>query len=228
MSVQYINLKYIKYNKGNGYVCGHADALHAAPPASDMFTDIIVEGLINKIGCAGIISLVSRTVCDLNRSPNGTNDGGIKEYRSTIKEILQYLHIVDTHHNMLITPYLHLSFHGMKDTNHGPFAIEVGTGNGRSCSPEVRGWFEETLRKYCEEIYPEVNIVFDKKFKGNNSIIFHRHGDQYEYGGYGLNFHSFQIELSHTIRRKHLSGIIRLFTKIFTEFQSKYVTLDPF
>ncbi len=42
------------------------------------------------------------------------------------------------------------------------------------------------------------------------------------------NLHSFQIELSRTIRRKYLSRIIRLFAKIFTEFQSKYVTLDQY
>lgn len=227
MEIQYIERNYLKYNLGKGYICGHIDALHAMQPAADKHTDKIVEGLVKEIGCAGIVSTVSRLDCDLNREPNGKNDSGISEYRSTIKDILMYLHILDSH-DQLVTPYLHLSFHGMKDSYYGPFAIEVGTQNGKSCSSVVRDWLEEALKYYGKDFSSELTIVFDKKFKGDKSIIFHRCGDQGSYKGYGAYFHSFQIELSRTIRRKHIKELITLFSKVFTDFQSKFVTFDRY
>ena len=38
-----------------------ADAQHAVPPKADLFTGEIVENLMEKIKCAGVISTVSRT-----------------------------------------------------------------------------------------------------------------------------------------------------------------------
>ncbi|MGJ7918950.1 hypothetical protein [Neobacillus sp. LXY-4] len=223
MTVPYIKQKYLKFHKGKGFICGHVDALHATPPAADKFTDKIVEKLIIEIGCAGIISTVSRLECDLNRSPNGINNAGIYEYRQAIKEILHFLHIVDPVQQRLTTPYLHLSFHGMKDTNYGPYAIEIGTQRGKSCSGEVLQWFKKALLESIQGISPEITIVFDKKFKGNESIIAHRHGDIDGYLGYGHHFHTFQIELSRTIRKKYLTKITRIFAKIMNDFQTEFV-----
>lgn len=223
MAIPYIKQTYIKYHKGKGYICGHVDALHATPPAADTFTDKLVERLIRKLGCAGIISTTSRLHCDLNRSPNLENQAGITEYRQAIHEILDYLHIIDRNTCKLLKPYLHLSFHGMKDANYGPFAIEIGTQRGKSCSPEVRQWFERKLAEAVRVISPEITIVFDRKFKGNESIIAHRYGDIDGYSGYGALFHSFQIELSRTIRRKYLTEAVAIFSDIITEFQVKFV-----
>lgn len=224
MVIPYIKHNFIKYHKGNGYLCGHVDALHATPPAADKFTDKIVESLINKLGCAGIISTISRLNCDLNRTPNPENYAGITEYRQAIKEILTFLHILDVEKQKLLTPYLHLSFHGMKDTNYGPYAIEIGTQKGKSCSPEVLQWFEHKLTKAARNISPEISIIFDRKFKGNESITAHRFGDKDGYHGYGLHFHSFQIELSRTIRKKHLAKLVAIFSEIITDFQAKFVS----
>jgi hypothetical protein len=224
MSVPYIKQNHLKYHKGKGFICGHVDALHATPPAADKFTDKIVEKLIKETGCAGIISTVSRLQCDLNRSPNGENTDGIYEYRQAIKDILDFLHIIDSFDQKLTTPYLHLSFHGMKDANYGPYSIEIGTQRGKSCSGVVRRWFEKTIKEKVQDLSPEIKIVFDRKFKGNESIISHRHGDIDDYLGYGKHFHTFQIEISWTLRKKHLSTISTLFASMMADFQTKFVT----
>ncbi len=223
MVIPYILKSYVKYHKGKGFICGHVDALHATPPAADKYTDKLVEMLIKQVGCAGIISTVSRLDCDLNRIPNHDNQAGVAEYRKAINDILHYLHIVDLD-NKLTTPYLHFSFHGMKDINYGPMAMEIGTQRGQSCSPEVSTWLKEKVKEGALHISPEIMIVFDNKFKGNESINAHRHGDQNGYTGYGQHFHSFQIELSKTIRRKYLSELSILFANIMQDFQTHFVT----
>lgn len=228
MPMPYIQKHYLKYNIGRGYICGHVDALHAAAPAADRYTDTIVKGLIQNVGCAGIISTVSRLYCDLNRTVTANNKQGMDEYRTTIKEILDFLHIVDPDTQKLTKPYLHLSFHGMKDANHGPSAIEVGTLQGKSCSPEIRLWFRKTLIRNARRIFPEINIVFDQKFKGNKSIIFHRKGDLPGYPGYGQHFHTFQIEIAQSLRKTYTPLLIKLFTELMTDFQSRFVTFNQF
>lgn len=223
MTIPYIHQSYIKYHKGKGYICAHVDALHATPPSADKYTDKIVERLINACGCAGIISTVSRLDCDLNRVLTEENQAGITEYRQAICDILDYLHILGSDKHTLRTPYLHLSFHGMKDENYGPFALEIGTQRGKSCSREVKKWFEGRLKKAFKDISPEVNIIFDRKFKGNESIVSHRYGDIDGYLGYGPNFNTFQIELSRTLRVKYLNVMVKIFAKIINDFQNKFV-----
>jgi hypothetical protein len=221
--LKYIQQNYVKYNKGNGFICGLADALHATPPAADVFTDKIVESIMVKTRCAGIISTVSRKLADLNRSPNGDNDLAIEEYRHALKDILEFLNIVDSDQNQLTHPYLHLSFHGMKDDHYGPFGMEIGTVRGRSCSTEIRDWFEETLTKKAQPVIPDITLIFDQKFIGNESIAFHRLGDGERYQGYGPHFHTFQIELSRTFRREHRSQLIDIFSEIMIDFQNTFV-----
>lgn len=223
MRVQYIHQNFLKYNKGKGFISGHVEALHAMPPAADKFTDKIVEQLMEKTGCAGIISIVSRTVCDLNRCPNQDNNEGIKEYRKTIQEILEYLHLLNFSKSQLLKPYLHLSFHGMKDIHYGPYTMEIGTLNGESCSPTVKNWFYDLLKKKVKQISPEIKIIVDQKFVGDKSISFHRLGDNNGYPGYGNHFHTFQIELSQSMRSKKLSQVISLFSEIINDFQAEFV-----
>ncbi|MFC0272713.1 hypothetical protein ACFFIX_14855 [Metabacillus herbersteinensis] len=223
MSLKFIQQNYLKYNKGKGFICGHVDALHATPPAADVFTDKIVESLIKKTGCAGIISSVSRNEADLNRSPNGDNDHAIKEYRDAVKKIVEFLNILDDEQNHITQPYLHLSFHGMKDTHYGPYGIEIGTVHGQSCSPIIKKWFLETITRKASEILPEIEIVFDEKFIGDESIVYHRLGDGIDYSGYHHHFHTFQIEISRTIRSKHRSKIITIFSHMINEFQKNFV-----
>lgn len=224
MSIPFIQQNYLKYHKGKGFISGHVDALHAMPPAADKYTDLIVMKVVNQIGCAGIISTVSRMECDLNRSPNKENQEGIKEYRKTIKDILRFLYLLDAEQTPIMKPYLHLSFHGMKDVHYGPFAIEIGTLRGQSCSPEIKQWFGNLLTKKVNKISSDIQIVFDTKFIGDKSIIFHRLGDGMDYTGYGDHFHTFQIELSRTLRRKYYTKISYLFAEMMMDFQTTFVS----
>lgn len=223
MSLKFIKQNYLKYNEGKGYICGHIDALHATPPKADVCTDAIVETLMENTGCAGIISTVSRTVADLNRRPNEKNKEAIQEYRECIKEIIHFLNILDTKKNKITAPYLHLSFHGMKDDHYGPYGMEVGTVYGKSCSKEVKEWFIKRLIKKTKELIPHVELAFDEKFIGDESIVYHRCGDGQSYAGYGDHFHTFQIELSRTLRSKHLEKIIVIFSDIIADFQKEFI-----
>lgn len=225
MRLKFIQKNYLKYNKGKGFISGHVDALHAQPPAADLFTDVIVENVIEKTGCAGIIGTVSRLEADLNRSPDGENDVGINEYRHAIKDILRSLGILDEPSHTIIKPYLHLSFHGMKDAHYGPFAIEIGTLRGKSCSLEIREWFVDYLSKKSEVILPKIVLVYDEKFVGHESIGYHRFGDGKSYQGYNQHFHSFQIEISRTLRRKYSTVISDIFAQMINEFQGKFVDI---
>lgn len=223
MPLNYIQKNYLKYNNGKGFICGHVEALHAMPPAADLYTDKIVEKLVKKTGCAGIISTISRKNADLNRMPNGSNDEAIKEYRNTVKEIINFLGILDPTSKEIVKPYLHLSFHGMKDTHYGPFAIEIGTLMGRTCSSEMRTWFKNSLETNAKKHLPNLVVVFDKKFIGDESISFHRLGDGQYYQGYKQHFHTFQIEISRTLRGKYCRELVYLFAEIIMDFQKEFI-----
>jgi len=223
MIMKYINRTYLKMNKGNGYVCGLVDALHAAPPEADIHTDTIAQKVAQKTGCAVIIATVSRTIADLNRSPDGANEPAVREYRSSIREAVEYLDILDHVQNRITKPYLHLCLHGMKDDHYGPFAIEVGTARGQSCSAEIRDWFQESLKSKAEALLPKIEVAFDQIFVGDRSIALHRNGDGGNYEGYGPHFHTLQIEISRTIRSKCRSQISELFAHLIKEFQSRFV-----
>lgn len=223
MSLKFIRRNYVKYNKGTGYLCCHVDAQHATPPKADRFTDKITTELIFQTGCAGIIATVSRTKADLNREPDGQNNEALQEYRDTIKEILHHLNILDYEKHQVTKPYLHLSIHGMKNAHHGPYAMEVGTLNGKSCSTEIREWFQKILTAKAKEILPDINIIFDEVFDGDESIVFHRLGDKKNYPGYGENFHTFQIEISRTLREDYPSEIVEIFSQVIGNFQTTFV-----
>lgn len=223
MSVRFIQQNFVKYNKGKGFLCCHVDAQHAAPPESDLFTDNIAAQLIAQTGCAGIIGTISRTKADLNRKPDGKNNEALQEYRSTINDILLYLDILDNTNHRVTKPYLHLTIHGMKDIHYGPYGIEIGTLHGQSCSPEVRAWFQKMLVAQSQELFPQLNIIFDHKFAGNDSILFHRLGDGDNHRGYGPNFHTFQIELARTLREDYQSEIVELFSRVIIQFQEAFV-----
>lgn len=223
MSLKFIRRNYVKYNKGTGFLCCHVDAQHAALPEADRFTGKIAAKLISQTGCAGIISTVSRTKADLNRGPDGKNNEALQEYRDAIKELLNHLGILDDEKHQVTKPYLHLSIHGMKDVHHGPYAIEIGTLHGQSCSPEIKAWFQTILTTKSQEILPKIDVIFDERFWGDKSIVFHRLGDEEDYPGYGFNFHTFQIEVSRTLRENYLSEIVELFSQIIVDFQTKFV-----
>ncbi|SFA77926.1 MULTISPECIES: hypothetical protein [unclassified Bacillus (in: firmicutes)] len=217
MKIEFIELEYLDYYIGDPTSLCLVDALHAKPPQSDLFTGEIVERVISNVKCAGIISKVSRTVADLNRKMDGSNDAALQQYRATIKKIFKQYGILDEQSHQITKPVLHLSIHGMKDEHYGRHAIEVGTFQGQSCSKKMRSWFQRTIRKKSNEILPNTRIVFDEYFDGDESIVYHRMGDGDSYEGYGPHFHTFQIEFSKTLREDYQSEIVELITQIINE-----------
>jgi hypothetical protein len=212
--VNFIQERFIKFYLGNKEIRSHLDAVHAVPPGADVFTDIIVEGVINKINCHGIISTVSRTEADLNRYPCPQNKEAIKEYRSTIKDILKYINILDKN-DKLIKQYLHLAIHGIRDSVHGPLAIEIGTRFGETCSPEIKEFFIKKIIGNGFEIH------IDKEKKGDPSKKVHRLGDKVSdlnYSGYGENFNTIQIEISRNLRENQQAKLIDIFSDIIIGF----------
>lgn len=214
--VNFTEKKFIKFYLGCREIRSHIDAVHAYRPKADEFTGDIVEGVVNKIYCSGIIAIVSRTIADLNRPPNSNNIEAIDEYRETIKEILVHTYNLDED-GMLTRPYFHLAIHGMKDKWEKD--IEIGTLYGKTCSLEVKDWFVNEIKKHIKK------CQIDKIFPGDTSKSFHRYGDQtgvLNYLGYGINFNTFQIEISRTLRKNHQKELIDIFSDIIIRFNEQF------
>ncbi len=201
---------------GSKKICSFIDAVHASPLKADEFTGDIVEGVLNKINCSGIIAIVSRTIIDLNRPRNSNNKKGIDEYRQTIREILEYLGNLDRN-GKLVRPHLHLAIHGMKDKRKGD--IEIGTLYGKTCSPEVKKWVVSEIKRHFK------SVQIDERFPGDSSKPVHRCGDQtsdLNYLGYGNNLTTFQIEISRILRENHQKELINMFSDIIIHFNEKF------
>lgn len=211
---------FIKYAFGNH--CCHVDAVHAASPRADRYTDEIVTGIMAKTGCAGIIGIVSRTIADLNRPPGQGNDEAVGEYRDVISQFLYNMALLAPGCRNLARPYLHVGFHGMKDQTHGPLSIEVGTIHGRTCSLRVKKWFGETLKARVRQVLPGTKVIFDKHWVGNPSLAAHRWGEGRRYLGYGKNYNAFQVEIARTLREHHRQEIIDIFADVVAEFSSMF------
>jgi hypothetical protein len=206
----FIEKKFIKYYLGSKEIRSHIDAVHAYPPKADEFTGDIVKGVVNKINCSGIIAIVSRTIADLNRPRNSNNKEAIDEYRQTIREILEHTNALDEN-GRLSRPYLHLAIHSMRDRDK---EIEIGTLHGKTCSPEVREWFVNEIKKRVKK------VQIDRRFPGDSSKSVHRCGDQtsdLNYSGYGNN-----LEISRTLRENHQKELINIFSDIIIHFNEGF------
>ena len=223
MGIQYEKLDYVQFYRGSGKVFCQVDAQHAKPPQADLYTGQLVRKIVRKTGCAGVISTVSRTIADLNRKEDGQNKRAIEQYRKVILEILQHLGILDQKKHRITKPYLHITIHGMKDDHYGPYAIEIGTYRGLSCSRQMKKWFRETIALKAKEILPQLKIRSDQHFYGDESITYHRQGDGAAYNGYGYHFHTFQMELSRTLREKHTVEMTELLSQVLGAFQTEIV-----
>ncbi|WP_425059668.1 hypothetical protein SCACP_02650 [Sporomusa carbonis] len=207
---------YIKYYFGSSYC--HVDAVHAASPQADRFTDEIAAGIMAKTGCAGIIGTVSRTIADLNRPPGQGNDEAVWEYRAVISQFLHNMGLLAPDGRSLTRPYLHVGIHGMKDQPHGPFSIEVGTIYGKTCSVRVKKWFGELLKAKVREVLPGTKVIFDKHWVGNQSLASHRWGEGRSYPGYGKNYNAFQVEIARTLRENYRQEMIDILAAVVADF----------
>jgi len=208
--------KFIKFHLGDKKIRSHLDAVHAYPPQADEFTREIVEGVIDKINCSGIIAIVSRTRADLNRPRDNQNKDAIDEYRATLKFMLEHIGILDEN-GKLVKPYLHLAIHGMKDEWNQD--VEIGTLRRQSCAAEVREWLVKEFAKHIER------YKVDNQFPGDPSKLVHRYGDQtsdLNYLGYGANFNIVQIEISRTLREKRQKLLVDIFSDLVIGFNEKF------
>lgn len=216
--IGYKYLDYLKFFEGSKNLKSHLDALHAKPPRSDLYTEEIVKKTIQKTGCSGIIALISRVEADLNRTPNQKNRKAVEEYRYILKDILQNQGILDDK-GRIISPYLHLSIHGMSD--RPGFDVEIGTYKGVSCSEKLRQWFVSRFNQCLKEQIPGVKIKEDFYFYGYPSLVHHRLGDpSSRYPGYGEMFNTIQLEFSKSLREKKREEIIKTVSDIILEFNN--------
>ncbi len=216
-SYKYLN--YLKYSLGSGKMKSHLDAVHAKPPQSDLYTEEIVKKTIQKIGCSGIIALISRVEADLNRTPNSKNRKAVEEYRLVLNKFLKNQEILDKN-GRIVSPYLHLSIHGMAD--RPGFDVEIGTYKGASCSEMLRKWFVPRFTHYLKEKIPGVRIKEDFYFYGYPSLVHHRLGDpSSRYPGYGELFNTIQLEFSKSLREKKRDEIIKTISDIILEFNDR-------
>jgi|UniRef100_A0A7C6AAG1 hypothetical protein len=206
---------FLKFYLGNKEIRSHLDALHAYPPDADEHTGEIVEGIINKTNCSGIIAIVSRRWIDLNRPRNEKNCEAIDEYRRTVQEILVHTNTFDKN-GKLLNPHLHLDIHGMWGCSAD---IEIGTLHNKTCSIEVKEWLINEIKKYF------IKVKVDERFSGDPSKSVLRWGEQigdYNYSGWGENFNTFQIEISRTLRKNHPKKLINMFSDIIIQFNDKF------
>lgn len=208
------NKKYLKYHLGKSKFNGHIDAVHAHPRQSDQYTGEIVNAVINKMDCSGIIATISRTKMDLNRQRNKDNAPAIDEYRATIRDIIDSKRLLNRN-DKLRKNYLHLAIHGMSNDRKNEF--EIGTLNGNSCDSAVEDWFIQHLESITTKI--GVNTIFP----GDPSKSVHRSGDgTSNYRGYGNHFHTIQIEINRTWRRDKQADIVNFLCLIINSFDKRF------
>lgn len=216
--LNFIQKEFIKIHLGDKKIRSHMDAVHAHPPQADEFTGDIVEGVVNRINCSGIIATVSRTKIDLNRPRNEHNRDAIDEYRQAIKDILTNVGILEEN-GKLSRPYLHLAIHGLN--NKWGKDIIIGTKHGQTCSEDIKSWLVEKLKKqkYIKR------LCVDEIYPGDPSKSVHRCGDiesDISYLGYGDNFNTVQIEISRALREKHRGELIEVFCRLIEDFNKKF------
>lgn len=223
----FIENRYTKYKIANQNIHVLMDAPHATPPRMDAKTGEIANNVSTIADCNCIIGIVSRNEADLNRPPiNGENQNAVFEYRRTIQNIL-IKHELLSEDGLLVSPFLHLQIHGMKDRSLDPrnayeLDIEIGTRFTDTCSPSVEKWLLSLANDWAKSVKAHKNVIIgaNKYFRGDRTKSYHRHGDGNSYKGYGENFHTLQIEFSNWLRTKHQSAIEKLLCSFVISFEN--------
>lgn len=209
--------QYVKYSVGDVKLTCHLDAVHAQNPSADMNTDKIVQQVVDQTGVAGIVATVSRKKMDINRPPTESNAPAIKEYRDTIRKILDSKSLVAEDESGLTKRYLHIAVHGMRDDR--PTDFEIGTRHGNSCDESIATWFHDELQSH----FLGAKIGMNNTFPGDKSKEFHRCGDpNSEYKGYGDNFNTIQFEISLRLRIGARADIVTFLSAIVATFDTSF------
>lgn len=219
--------KYTEHRVGQRAQHVLIDAPHAAHPQGESPTGKIANHVSKEVGCHCIIGTVSRTEADLNRPPERSgNPQAVYKYRATIQHILESTGIIDGDRD-INHPFLHLQIHGMKNRSLDSsesynLDVEIGTKGKTTCSPTVHDWIVDQFKEWSRAVEGKKEIVIgaNKRFSGDPSKGYHRHGDDGEYRGYGENFHTVQIEFTKWLRSKHQQEIENVLRHIAQEFGS--------
>jgi len=216
--------RFVKYWLGSGKLRAHVDAIHAALPRADLYSGEIAVGVALRTGCACIVATVSRTVAELNRPPSASNREAVEEYRRVIRKVLEHCGILDEKTGQVTGPYLHLAVRGLADRNFGPFAVEIGTRHGESCSEGVYRWLFGLVPALAERLLPaKTHVLLDRCFVGDPSKVFHHRGDGRGYAGYGPDFNTVQVEISLTLRKEYREAVIEFLSCLVREFNSTFL-----
>ena len=192
----FVEKKFVRFlnNKSNILL----DAPHAQPPGREFYTDEIAEKVATENESNCIISKISRTKADLNRSID-YNLPYQQEARTEYIKVLKKLYENRKHKDK---PYLHLTIHGMKDDYEAD--IEIGTVFDRVCSPQIRRQFVKAFREnlLSEGLNPVIKV--NNIFYGDSSLTEIKIDD---------NYNIIQIEFSKTLRQNYRREIINALTK---------------
>lgn len=224
--------EFTKFRVGKKIIHALIDAPHATNPKGEYPTGQIADNVSKVCGCHCIIGMISRTEADLNRPPEQSkNPQAIYEYRAVIQNILNASGLISKN-KTLNHSFLHLQIHGMKDrslnsSDNYDLDIEIGTRNKTTCSPKVHDWIVNKFINWGKvlDAAKDVNVGANKKFRGDPSKAFHRHGDNNNYRGYGANFHTVQVEFTQWLRKDYQSDIEEILCQIideFSEIESEY------
>lgn len=213
--------RFLEYRPAAQVVRVLVDAVHAASPKSDLYTEDIVKAVARRTACHCIVAKVSRTKADINRPPaTSGNPEAIAEYRETIENLLHATGLLDKR-RQLVRPFLHIAVHGMADDHS--LDVEIGTRDKTTCSPSVHDWVMDRLTEWASKFgarrVPRVGA--NQRFRGDESKAFHRLGDGEGYPGYGLNFHTIQIEFAHWLRSEHRASVIDILSGVVVAFEQE-------
>ncbi|MDQ7056676.1 MAG: hypothetical protein Q9M89_09600 [Persephonella sp.] len=189
---------FVKFLDNNSNIL--VDAPHSQPPEREFYTDEIAEKVATENGFNCIVSKISRTEADLNRSIN-YNLPYQQEARTEYIEVIKKLYENRKHKDK---PYLHLTVHGMRD-GYGA-DIEIGTVFDRVCSPQVRKQFVKAFREslISEGLNPIIKVNNRYRFYGHPSLSELKIDD---------NYNIIQIEFSKNLRQTYRGEIINALTK---------------
>lgn len=209
--------QYIHYYPGPPNAKVLIEALHAKGPSADLYTGQLAKAIHEQCQTAVIVANVSREEMDLNRTRTLQNQPAIDEYRATIARMFEERGMLDQY-GQLKGPFLQISLHGMQD--EWMRDVEIGTGYGHYCSPEVKQWMQDFFDR------TGLHYGMDDLFPGYTFRSVLREGDMYgqtRFMGFGPHFHTVQIEISQYLRAYHFQWLSETFAKLLGEFQARFV-----
>jgi len=208
----FVETYYVRYHIGKTHPRVLVDAVHAKFPDGEVNTGRLVDEVVDRADCSGIVARVSRKEADLNRPFTDENKSALRHYRGAVYNILHEGHLLDDSLRT-IRPFLHIALHGMHDIRNGP-DIVLGTRKGRVCDPVICEWLSNLLEQ------DGYKVAVDRIFPGSSGLEYFRSGVRSKvFTGYGQNYHVVQLELSRELRRnRNIDRTVEMISQIIESF----------